>query len=157
MPKPIISEELILIEPGLDIQTPEAVITVLCERLVEEGYVGPSYLQATLDRERQFPTGLPTLPHPTAIPHAEADGAINTGVAIAVLGHPVPFQAMDSPTESMDVRIVLLLAVADSANQVSMLQWVCTLVQDQSVVEALSSAKSPSEVMAILAPLIEHI
>jgi mannitol/fructose-specific phosphotransferase system IIA component (Ntr-type) len=37
-----------------------------------------------------------------------------------------------------------------------MLQWVCTLVQDQSVVQALSSAKSPSEVMAILAPLIEH-
>ena len=156
MPKPIISEELILIEPGLDTPTPEAVIAVLCERLVEEGYVGPSYLQATLDRERQFPTGLPTLPYPTAIPHAEADGATNTGVAIAVLGHPVPFQAMDSPKESLDVRIVLLLAVADSANQVSMLQWVCTLMQDQSVVQALSSAKSSSEVMVILAPLVEH-
>ena len=156
MPKPIISEELILIEPELEHQTPEAVIAALCERLVEEGYVGPSYLQAALDRERQFPTGLPTLPYPTAIPHAEADGATSTGVAIAVLGHPVPFRAMDSPKESLDVRIVLLLAVADSANQVSMLQWVCTLVQDQSVVEALSSAKSPSGVMAILAPLIEQ-
>ena len=156
MPNPIISEELVVIEPELGTPTPEAVIAILCERLVEEGYVGPSYCQATLDRERQFPTGLPTLPYPTAIPHAEADGVSNTGVAIAVLGHPVPFQAMDSPKESLDVRIALLLAVADSANQVSMLQWVCTLVQDQSVVEALSSAKSPSGVMAILAPLIEQ-
>ena len=156
MPNPIISEELVVIEPELGTPTPKAVIAILCERLVKEGYVGPSYCQATLDRERQFPTGLPTLPYPTAIPHAEADGVTNTGVAIAVLGHPVPFQAMDSPKESLDVRIVLLMAVADSANQVSMLQWVCTLVQDQSVVQALSSVKSPSEVMAILAPLVEH-
>ena len=156
MPKPIISEDLIVVEPDLNPPTADRVITILSERLVEKGYVDSSYCQAVLDREQRFPTGLPTLPHATAIPHADADGARKTCVAVAILSHPVPFQAMDSPGKVLDVRIVLLLAVADCARQVPMLRWVSTLVQDQDVVKALASAKSPREVMIVLRPLIEQ-
>jgi PTS system galactitol-specific IIA component len=155
MPKPIISEDLIVVEPELDPPTAERVIAILSERLVEKGYVDASYCQATLDREQRFPTGIPTLPYATAIPHADAVGARNTGVAVAILNRPVPFRAMDSPDKVLDVRSVLLLAVADSSKQVSVLQWVCTLMQDQGVVKALASAKSPREVMAILKPLLD--
>jgi len=156
MPKPIISEDLIVVDPELDASTAESVITILSERLAEKGYVDESYCQAALDRERRFPTGLPTLPYATAIPHADDNGARHTGVAVAILSSPVPFRAMDTPDRILDVRIVMLMAVAESANQVSMLQWVCTLVQDQALVKALASAKSSKEVMTILKPLIEQ-
>jgi PTS system galactitol-specific IIA component len=156
MLKPIISEDLIIIEPESHPPSAEGAITVLCERLVEKGYVDTSYCQAVLDREQQFPTGLPTLPYATAIPHADADGVKKTGVAVAILNHPVPFRAMDSPEEPLNVRVILLLAVADPSKQVSMLQWVCTLVQDQDVVKTLASAKSPREAMTVLEPLINE-
>ena len=156
MPKPIISEDLIVVDPKLDASTAESVITILSERLAEKGYVDESYCQAALDREQRFPTGLPTLPYATAIPHADGNGARHTGVAVAILSHPVPFRAMDTPDKILDVRIVMLMAVGESAKQVSMLQWVCTLVQDQALVKALASAKSSKEVMTILKPLIEQ-
>ena len=156
MAKPIICEDLIVIEPDLDPPTAERVIAILSERLAEQGYVGESYCQATLDREKRFPTGLPTLPYATAIPHADSDGATDTGVAVAILGDPVPFRAMDTPDRLLDVKIVLLLAVAESARQVLVLQWVCSLVQNQALVRALASAKSPKEVMTILQPLLRQ-
>jgi len=155
MLKPIISEDLIAVEPELDPPSAEGAITILCERLVEEGYVDSSYCQSVLDREQQFPTGLPTLPYATAIPHAGADGVKNTGVAVAILNHPVPFRAMDSPDERLDIRVVLLLAVADPSKQVSTLQWICSVLQRQNVVKAMASAKSAKATMAILKPFID--
>jgi PTS system galactitol-specific IIA component len=154
MTKPIISENLIIVGSEPDPPSAEGIITILCERLVEEGYVDSSYCQAVLDRERQFPTGLPSLPYATAIPHADADGVKKTGIAVAILNYPVPFRAMDSPEEHLDVRVILLLAVADPSRQVPMLQWVCTLLQDQEVVKALASVKSPREAMTILETLM---
>jgi PTS system galactitol-specific IIA component len=154
MRNPIISENLIVVGPESDPPSAEGVITILSERLVEEGYVDSSYCQAVLDRERQFPTGLPSLPYATAIPHADTNGVKKTGIAVAILNRPVPFRAMDSPEEHLDVRVILLLAVADPSKQVSMLQWVSTLLQDQDVVKTLASVKSPREAMTILEPLI---
>jgi len=155
MPKPVISEDLIVLEPDIDSQTAEDVIAFLCERLVQGGYVDSSYCQAVLDRERHFPTGLPTLPYPTAIPHADADGVRQTGVAIAILNRPVPFRAMGSPNESLLVKVVLLMAIANSSKQVSMLKWVGTVLQDQGKVEALASARDSGVVLAILNGLVK--
>jgi len=154
MPEPIVSEDLIVLQPDVDPPTADRVITLLCERLVAKGYVEPSYCQAVLERERRFPTGLPTLPYHTAIPHADADGVKRTGVAIAILEQPIPFRAMDDPDKYLDIRVVLLIAVADPARQISMLQWVCTALQNQDVVEALASAQKPEVVLAILNALM---
>jgi PTS system galactitol-specific IIA component len=154
MPRPVVSEDLILIEPELDSLTAEGVIKALCIRLIEEGYATPSYCQAVLDREQKFPTGLPTLPYATAIPHADVDEVRETGIAVAILNPPVPFRAMDDPDKVLDVRTVLLLAVADRSRVMSTLQGVSTLVQDQDVIKALTSTKSSVEVVDVLKPLI---
>jgi PTS system galactitol-specific IIA component len=154
MSNPVISEDLILF-PSDNLQTAEEVITLLCERLNANGYVDASFCQAVLDREQKFPTGLPTRPYPTAIPHAEPTGVTETGIGIAILRRPVPFRSMESPKEILDVRIVWLLAIAGAADQVLMLQWIVTALQDQAMVEALASASDPQEAMATLRPLID--
>jgi len=154
MPRPVVSEDLILIEPEVDPLTAEGVIEALCDRLIEKGYATPSYCQAVLDREQKFPTGLPTLPYATAIPHADSDEVTETGIAVAILNPPVSFRAMDDPDKALDVRTVLLLAVADRTKVMSTLQGVSTLMQDQDVIEALASTKSSVEVVDILRPLI---
>jgi len=139
MAKPIVSENLIIVNGDGKCTTPEQVIVLLCERLAREGYVGPSYAQHVLEREKRFPTALPTLPYATAIPHADARCVKETGVAVAVLG-----------------RVVLLLAVAQATQQTSMLQWVCEVLNQQELVAQLASAKSPKAVMTVLDGLLER-
>lgn len=154
--EPIISKNLVVVAPDLGSQQAEEVIEILCSRLSEEGYVDDSYCQLVIEREKEFPTGLPTRPCAAAIPHAAGGGVFKTGLAIAVLNHrPVPFHAMDAPDEVLDVRIVILLAIADSGEQVPMLQWICTFMQNEDLVRELSSAASPAEVIDILKPLID--
>jgi PTS system galactitol-specific IIA component len=153
MSKPVISENLIV---RLDTNhiTAEDVVTLLCRRLEENGYTDSSYRQAVLERESRFPTGLPTLPYPTAIPHADAVGVKETGVAVAVLSEPVAFRAMEAPERSLDVRLVLLLAVAHSSKQVSVLQWVCGILSDAAIVERLAAAPNAETVVAVFNELV---
>jgi PTS system galactitol-specific IIA component len=156
MSKPIVSENLIFVNGDGKSTTAEQVITLLCQRLAVEGYVTPCYTQQVLEREKRFPTALPTLPYATAIPHADARCVKATGVAVAVLDRPVPFRAMESPDDSLDVRVVLLLAVAQAAQQTTMLQWICDILNRQELVDELASAKSPKAVMAVLEGLLKR-
>lgn len=151
----IITEELIFIEPEIPSHDAYGVIQFLCERLTEKGIVGSDYSQAVIEREGRFPTGLPTLPHAIALPHAESGGVNQTAIALAVLKNPVKFRAMDFPDKLLDVRLVLLLAVAESSFQITMLQWISTFVQDRAVVASLVEAKTPLEIKKILDPLID--
>lgn len=142
--------------PDLASHRAEEVIEILCGLLEEKGYVDENYCELVIQRETEYPTGLPTQPCATAIPHAGGGGVRKTGLAIAVLNHtPVPFRAMDAPEEVLDVRIVMLLAIADSSEQVPMLQWICTFMQDEELVRKLSSATDEAEVIDILEPLIQ--
>jgi PTS system galactitol-specific IIA component len=156
MDKPIVSESLIVVNGDGKCSTAEQVIALLCERLAHQGYVGSSYAQHVLEREQRFPTALPTRPYATAIPHADAQCVKATGVAVAVLDKSVPFRAMESPDDYLDVRVVLLLAVAQATQQTSMLQWVCEILNQQELVEQLASAKSPKAVMKVLDGLLER-
>lgn len=155
MSKPIVSENLIVIANAGQDGSAEQVISTLCLRLQSEGYIDAGYLEAVLEREKHFPTALPTQPYATAIPHADALGVRETGVAVAILDHPVAFRAMDSPDRYLPVRAVLLIAVAHSTEQMSTLHWVCSLLNQQEAVERLVSSGSPAEAMAVLRPLLE--
>ena len=63
---------------------------------------------------------------------------------------------MESPDDYLNVRIVILLAVAQATQQTSMLQWVCEILNQQELVEQLALAKSPKAVMAVLDGLLER-
>jgi PTS system galactitol-specific IIA component len=147
MPNPIISEDLIIFAQDA---RAEEVIALLYDQLAQNSYVEEPYLQVVLDREKQFPTGLPTLPYATAIPHGDPKGVKKTGVAVAILKTPADFLAMDSPKRALPVRLVFLLAVAEKSKQVPMIQWVSNVVRDQDTVRDLVHAGTPKEVMGII-------
>ncbi len=155
MSKPIVSESLIVIDGVGPAASAEGVISLLCGRLEAQGYTDAGYLQAVLEREKRFPTALPTLPYATAIPHADAAHVKETGVAVAILHTPVPFRAMDCPDQSLGVRAVLLLAVARPSRQMATLQWVCEMLNQQDAVGRLVEAHSPADAMAVLEPLLQ--
>jgi PTS system galactitol-specific IIA component len=154
MAVPMFSEDLILLPPPEAASTSNDVIQLLCDRLAREGYVEDGFCRAVLEREARFPTGLPTSPYPSAIPHSGALGVKTTGVGIAVLQRPVAFRSMEAPERLLDVRIVWLLAIADAARQVPMLQWIISSLQDRPLMEGLVTARDPHEAMDLIRPVI---
>ena len=80
-----------LISVGMEAADWEEVLTLLANRLFQAGYVRESYLQAVLNRERQFPTVLRTVEVAVALPHTEKEHVLKPAVAVAILAHPVTF------------------------------------------------------------------
>jgi PTS system galactitol-specific IIA component len=110
----------------------EMIINALSERLFAYGAVEENYGQETIARERIHPTGLPTKPFAIAFPHAEAEGVLESSLAVATLSHPVQFLNMGDPDESLDVEIVFLLANKEPEKQVQALRQLALIFSDTS-------------------------
>ena len=82
----------------------EAVIRTAVERLTENGYTDPQYADAVIERERAYPTGLPTEEVVTALPHANSSCVKKTGVCVVRLQSPVAFGNMGDPDEKRACR-----------------------------------------------------
>ncbi|NBH80834.1 PTS sugar transporter subunit IIA [Clostridiaceae bacterium] len=93
----------------------EAVIRTAVERLTENGYTDPQYADAVIERERAYPTGLPTEEVVTALPHANSSCVKKTGVCVVRLQSPVAFGNMGDPDEKLPAELVFLLANASGA------------------------------------------
>lgn len=94
----------------------EAVIRTAVARLTENGYTDPRYADAVIERERAYPTGLPTDEVITALPHASSSYVKKTGVCVVRLQSPVDFGNMGDPDEKLPVELVFLLANASGAD-----------------------------------------
>lgn len=129
---------------------PEAVIRKLAGMLHACGAVKESYAAAACERERHFPTGLPTRGVYVAIPHAEAEHVNYTAIAVATCTPAVPFGNMANPEERLPVELVIMAAVADSSQQVSMLQRLAEAFGEPETLLALRAASSPEEIVQLL-------
>ena len=119
-----------LIEPELKVDTSTQVIEALGALLYEQGYVRDSFVQAVLDREQVFATGLPTPEIQVAIPHADVEHVLKSAIALGLLHDPVEFGEMGNPEGKVSVSIVCMLAVRESDSLVSLLRDLVGILQD---------------------------
>ncbi|MEJ2012685.1 MAG: PTS sugar transporter subunit IIA [Anaerolineales bacterium] len=119
-----------LIEPWLQAADSSQVIRALGGLLLDQGYVRDTFIQAVLDREKVFATGLPTPVIQVAIPHADVEHVLQSAIAVASLRHPVEFGEMGNPEGTVQARIVFMLAVKESDSLVSLLQNLVGIFQD---------------------------
>lgn len=123
----------------------EMVIHKLSERMYEAGAVDAGYAAATITREQAHPTGLPTRPFCIAFPHADAQGVLQSSLAVASLKHAVSFQNMADPDEALDVEIVFLLANRDPEEQVQTLRRLALIFGEPEKLTALRSIEDAQE------------
>jgi PTS system galactitol-specific IIA component len=129
----------------------EDVVTMLGKCLEDSGYVRESFVKAALKREESMPTGLPLSGSANAaIPHTDVEHVLQAGVALATLKNTVTFQNMANPEESVDVRLVLLLALDKPKAQIEMLQEIAGILQDSNLIEQFLAAQSPEAILKIL-------
>jgi len=138
-----------LIEPHLEAKDSTEAITTLGTRLLEQGFVRDTFIQAVLDREKVFATGLPTPEIQVAIPHADVEHVLRSAIAIGVLATPVQFGEMGNPDGHVQASVIFMLAVKESDSLVSLLQNLVGIFQDPAMLRQMIESADREAIAAL--------
>lgn len=136
--------------------TRDQALTDLAKVLFENGFVADSFPKAIIDRENVYPTGLPTIPYSTAIPHTATEHVIKTSIAISVLQKPVEFHVMGMPEDKVEVKVIFMLAIKESHSQVNIIQFIINTLQKGDVLEKIVNSSNIDEITTLLNRNIEE-
>ncbi|MEK4180446.1 PTS sugar transporter subunit IIA [Aeribacillus sp. FSL K6-2848] len=143
-----LDEDIICLD--VDKKTNEDVITYMFEKMKKKNYVKESFLKAVLSREKVYSTGLPLENMGVAIPHTDPEHVNIPTVGVAVLREPVTFQMMGNPSQSVEVEIVFILAIKDPSKQLTMLEKLMEMFQNNDEMFKLKNAREKAEIYKIL-------
>lgn len=147
-----LTPELVWLEKDLEgIRTNEELLTALGRKMTALGFAKEGYERALLNRERKYPTGLPSLPVPVAIVHADACWVQRSALGFARPPEPVLFSNMVAPDEKLPVRLVFLLAVAESDAHTSVLADAVGMIQKADLIESLLRETDKELIVSTLA------
>lgn len=139
-----------LIFSELVMSSREDVLDYMSNKLKDEGYVTKHFIDGVKSREKEFPTGLKLGYIGCAIPHSEKEFVNKPAVSICVLKDEVLFKNMENPYEDISVKIVFMLAINNSEQQLSILQEVIGLIQSEETINKIIKAKSEREILSVI-------
>lgn len=143
-----IDEKLILVKET--VENKEEIIQKLGSLLNDHGFVKGTYTKAVLDREKVYPTGLKARVTGVSVPHTDTEHVVKPAVAIATLKNPVVFHGMGAPDTTVDVDIVLMLAIHDPKEVVNVLRKIIFVIEDDDSLRKIQAAKGKKEIKEIM-------
>lgn len=143
-----LKESLIFLE--LEETDYKAVLQRMGTSMIREGYARDTYVQALLERERTFPTGLDIHGIGVAIPHTDVCHVKKEGIALAVLKKPVVFRQMGDESIQVPVRFIFMLAVLNPDGHLQRLQSVLDIIQDAGLLEQLFNARECGDIIRMI-------
>ncbi|MFB6201019.1 MAG: PTS sugar transporter subunit IIA [Halorhabdus sp.] len=131
--------------------TARGVVRELGQYAVKRGYASEGYVEAVLDRESDFPTGLsiPTEPFDLAIPHADPDHVHRDALVVGLPETPVRFHDMDDPRETVEAAVVILLLADDAEGYTTFLSNLANLFQNPAFGDAVE-AREPERILELV-------
>ena len=146
--------ENVLVFMDLEFSNNIEALKFLSSKLYEKGYVEEGYQKAILDREKKYPTALPSVDIKIAIPHATHTLVNKAALAIGILKNPVEFTSMGDADIKLDVQIIIMLALKEPQGHIEMLQKIVKLIKTPGVLKAIVKASSIEEVINKLKPYL---
>jgi PTS system galactitol-specific IIA component len=137
------SQEVSTIIAVADIDDRWALLRRAASILVKKGYVSPAYLEALIEREKRYPTGLrinDTLS--VALPHTHVMYTIKPVVFVILLKNPVRFNRMDSPNESVYVNALMIVALKNLDRSAKILRKIGDLLAKDSFSKAVQEGRA---------------
>lgn len=130
---------------NLDVKTNTELFEKVGNDLIAGGIVKDTYVKALIDREAEFPTGLP-LPIGVAIPHTDGSHVIQNRIVPVTLKEPIEFNEMGGDEEDkVQVKLIVFIVMADGKDHLDMLQNIIMSVQNESVVNQLLETEDIEE------------
>lgn len=144
----LLDEDLIFFD--VEASNWQEVLKYLSCYLLKKGYVKDSFYNALIEREKKFPTGLPTDGIKVAIPHADPVHVIKNGIAIALLKKPVLFREMGKFEGEVECDIVFMLAIKNPDEQIKVLQNFMNIFMDSNLLMKIKNAKTKKEIIDLI-------
>lgn len=114
------------------------------EALVDAGHVKDTYLEALIEREANYPTGVLVAGGGVALPHTDASHATSDTIAVATLTEPVPFAPMGGDSdEPVEVTTVIFLVLSEGKKHLQALSQTVKAIQDASFLQELHAITTP--------------
>lgn len=139
-----------LIFTNLEAKTYEDVMRAVGQKVTAEGFAKESYVDALINREKDFPTGLDIDGFGVAIPHTDVSHVNKAATAIAILKNPVTFVQMGTDDDYVDAKVIFVLAVDDPKGHLEQLQRIISIIQDKDILEKLTQANEASEIINVI-------
>lgn len=138
-----------LVYRDLEFSDKNEVLNFLAEKLYDEKFVKEGYQEAIIKREVEYPTALPA-EIKVAIPHCDHNLVNEPAIAMGVLKNTVDFQAMDDPSMTLGVKIVIMLALNEPHGHITMLQKIIGLIQNTELLNKMIEAESDEFILSVL-------
>ena len=142
---------------GLEAATKDEALSQLAKRMYNNGYVKASYEKAVIERETSFATGLPTVYCSVAIPHTDSQPVNSKSIGVAVLKETVPFVIMGELEATTDVKLIFMLAMDKEDAQLSLLQKLMGIFQNNKILEAIANSADGNEIINIIEHEIKEV
>lgn len=141
-------EELIFIVSG--VRDKNELIRRLGRTAEEKKLVLPSFTDAVIEREVDYPTGLSTEYINVAVPHTNECHVVQQAIIVAKLDEPIEFVAMGTDDEKVPVEYVFLLLLKNDNAQVPLLQKLMNMCTDKKATEQLKKAHTAEEILHVI-------
>ncbi len=139
-----------LVIPMLRATSSEDAIRQLGGLLVSDGFAKATYVDAVLERERDYPTGIEFPLCGVAMPHGEPDGVLGAAIAIGRCAGPVSFKRMDDFEQDIEVGLIAMLAVNDPTGHLDVLGKLIGVFSDEPMCGRLLACRDSSEIARII-------
>jgi PTS system galactitol-specific IIA component len=149
----MIHKELVLTNVNCD--TAEEILRKLAVLFVERGFAKDSFIDAVIEREKVYPTGVPAAVFDIAIPHTVSEHVIEPAIAVAVLEKPVAFKEMGSPDITLHPQLVIMMAIKNPKEQNALLRKMMKLIQNDEALKAIRECNDGQAVVDIMLPLLQ--
>lgn len=146
-----------LVFPNKKFKNSQDALTFLAIEVEKAGYARSTYKDAVIEREKIFPTGLPTGNINVAIPHADSENVLTSTLAIMTLKEPIDFRNMGEPTNILPVSIIIMMAIAEPKGQLSMLQKIMGIVQDSQHLKKIMKYNNANTLFADLNQIFQEV
>lgn len=139
-----------LIHIGANCQDKNDCIKLGAKSFFNNGYVNEKYENAVIEREKIFPTGLPSKNINIAIPHTDPSNVIKAGIGVIIPNKPIEFSIMGTEDEKIKCDIIFPLAIKDTNKQIELLKKIMGLIKDENKLLDIKNAQTPEKVIEIL-------
>lgn len=129
----------------LKVETQKDLFKRMGEFLTQNGCVRPSFIEALVEREKNYPTGLPGRDFGIAMPHVDPQHVIVPGIAVATLEAPIPFVMMGTEDTPVEASVIFMLMLKDFDEQIDWLKKLMGVIQNHDLIAELMELKTSKD------------
>jgi Phosphotransferase system mannitol/fructose-specific IIA domain (Ntr-type) len=138
-----------IIETKMTVVDSASVITKIGKKLMQAGLVNNDFIEAVINREIEYPTGLPTK-IPVALCHTDPEYVKCSFLTVATLETPVQFHEMGNPNNIQEVKIVFFLGILNKDKHIDILKNIMKFIQSEKLLQSICTTDSKPEIKKIL-------